>query len=111
MNLVLSLFNHFRVFFQQKYVLTFFVCIIGYHEELLHSMCIFRRSTVEAVKTLANMEDPYQALNQTVFENERAVTGEEQLRLWQPPKVAERFKERVNAVATWIAECKSRSGS
>ncbi|XP_072182391.1 uncharacterized protein [Diadema setosum] len=78
----------------------------GYIEEVLHSMCIFRRSTVSMVNKLAKMDDPYLFLNQTVAAKESDANGFN-LSMVKPFHISETFKKRVADAARWIESCKS----
>ncbi|XP_071508341.1 four-jointed box protein 1-like [Diadema antillarum] len=78
----------------------------GYIEEVLHSMCIFRRSTVSMVNKLAKMDDPYLFLNQTVVAEESDANGFN-LSMVKPFHISETFKKRVADAALWIESCKS----
>nr|XP_054761775.1 four-jointed box protein 1-like [Lytechinus pictus] len=83
--------------------------MLGYHEELLRSFCLFRRSTFKSVHKLARLDDPFQALDNLVHENEPVIVQMEQERKSLMGGVKERFKERLLDVVRWMDNCQSRS--
>ncbi|XP_071497918.1 four-jointed box protein 1-like [Diadema antillarum] len=78
----------------------------GFVEEILHSVCIFRRSTVAMVNSLAAMEDPGQFLLQTVYDAEPELVEKSEHAAWL--NMLSRLKGRIEAVARWIADCQTR---
>nr|XP_054761776.1 four-jointed box protein 1-like [Lytechinus pictus] len=82
--------------------------MLGYHEELLRSFCLFRRSTFKSVHKLARLDDPFQALDNLVHENEPVIVQMEQERKSLMGGVKERFKERLLDVVRWMDNCQSR---
>ncbi|XP_030845387.1 four-jointed box protein 1 [Strongylocentrotus purpuratus] len=81
----------------------------GYHEELLRSFCIFRRSTFKNVHGLARMEDPFNALDMAVHHNEPVTKMMEEVKKSFMVGLKERFKQRLLNVVHWMDECQSRS--
>ncbi|XP_041471437.1 four-jointed box protein 1-like [Lytechinus variegatus] len=82
--------------------------MLGYHEELLHSFCLFRQSTFKSVHELARLDDPFQALDNLVHENEPVIVQMEQEKESLMSGVKERFKERLLNVVRWMDNCQSR---
>nr|XP_027232670.1 extracellular serine/threonine protein kinase four-jointed-like [Penaeus vannamei] len=75
----------------------------GFHTRALRSMCLFRRSTMEAVLGLASHPEPHSLLVTFLRENE-PLAGQ----LPDPlanPLFARHFAERVREVHSWMVKC------
>ncbi|XP_037772848.1 extracellular serine/threonine protein kinase four-jointed-like [Penaeus monodon] len=75
----------------------------GFHTRALRSMCLFRRSTMEAVLGLASHPEPHSLLVTFLRENE-PLAG----KLPDPlgnPLFVRHFAERVREVHSWMVKC------
>ena len=76
-----------------------------FHEDTLHTICIFRRTTVEKIKELFTNPDPWNYLKNFVDSYEPLAKD-----LYPVPTndFPAYFKERVGNVYRWMQECRQK---
>ena len=80
----------------------------SFHETMLHSICIFRRRTVEAITKLHHHPNPAELLMQLMNKYEPMA---QQVHMDTPGAwndLPELFRKRISEVHNWMQECRRK---
>lgn len=79
---------------------------VTFHQQMLHTMCIFQKSVAVSLQTLKNFASPHTKLEEFAHQHEPLLSQIPKDYTYSIFKFM--FSKRLAEVSTWIEQCKTR---